>query len=270
MANPMDDIEQKIKHIIWGVVGMVILLIIMFGSFFIVGTDQRAVLVTFGKVNMNAIGDGLHMKLPLVQGVIKYDIKTQKYTAEASASSKDLQIITATVATNYHISPDKVADIHISLGPNYADTVIQPLEQESVKATTAKYNAEELITKREQVRLDIKDLLLQKLKDRNIIVEDVSITNFKFSDQFDQAIEAKVTAEQNALKEQNNLQVVQFQAQQVVAKAKGESQAIEIINEQLKQSPQYINYLTIQKWDGKMPLALGSGTLLSIASQNQS
>ncbi|MBI2652601.1 prohibitin family protein, partial [Candidatus Woesearchaeota archaeon] len=99
--------------------------------------------------------------------------------------------------------------------------------------------------------------------------DDLSITNFDFSAEFNKAIEAKVTAEQNALKEQNNLKVVEFQAQQKITQAKGEAEAIRIVNEELSKSLRYIDYLTIQRWDGKMPLALGSGSLLSITGQQR-
>lgn len=251
------------KVLFYGLCG----LIIFFSSWYTIDVGYRGVLTTFGKPDMNVKTEGFHLKIPFIQDITKMEVRTQKYQAELTASSKDLQDVATTIAINYHLIPEKVPNIYRDLGLGYSDTVIMPLEQEANKGIIATFTAEELITKREQVRQAMKEVLTKRLLERNIIVEDVSIINFKFSESFSQAIEAKVTAEQNALREQNNLKVVEFQAQQRVEQAKGESQAIQIINEQLQKSPQYINYLTIQKWNGIMPLSLGSGTLLSISGQ---
>lgn len=180
-----------------------------------------------------------------------------------------MQDVQTEIAINYRILGDQAAEIYQTIGEDYSDKVIYPMEQEANKATTATFTAEEMITKREEVRQRMKDILAPRLSERGMILEDISIVDFDFSESFNTAIEAKVTAEQNALKEQNNLKVVEFQAQQKVEQAKGEAQAIEIINKELEQSPQYVNYMTIQKWDGKMPLALGSGSLLSITGGSE-
>jgi regulator of protease activity HflC (stomatin/prohibitin superfamily) len=242
-------------------------LIILMGSWYTIASGERGVLTTFGEANMVPITEGLHFKVPLVQGIEYMDIKTQKYEADLTASSKDLQDVKIRLAINYRINPSAAAEIFTTIGNDYPDKIIYPLEQETNKMITSQFTAEELITKRDEVRRNMKIDLSEKLTPRNIIIEEVSIVNFEFSPTFTQAIEQKVTAEQNALKEQNNLKLVEFQAQQKVAQAKGEAEAIEIVNKQLSQSPQYINYMTIQKWDGQMPLSLGSGSLLSITPQ---
>ena len=161
----------------------------------------------------------------------------------------------------------QVFSLFKNIGIDYESRIINPSIQETVKAVTAKHNAEDLIKQRELLKEEIKDHLKQRLQTYYIVMDDLSITNFDFSAEFNHAIEQKVTAEQNALKEQNNLKVVEFQAQQKVTQAKGEAEAVRIINEELQKSPQYVNYMTIQKWDGKMPLALGSGSLLSITEK---
>jgi regulator of protease activity HflC (stomatin/prohibitin superfamily) len=173
------------------------------------------------------------------------------------------------------------------LGPDYADRIIAPTIQESVKASVAKFNAEELITKRATAKAVIADSISKTLAPRNIIVETVFITDFSFSPAFAKQIESKVVAYQNYLTEQNNLLAVRVIANQTVvqaqaaarsnvAKANGEFQAIKIISSQLKQSPEYLQWMAINKWNGQMPYALGTGTLpffqlpRSTTQQNQS
>ena len=174
------------------------------------------------------------------------------------------------IAVNYRIDPQETNKIYQILGVNYADRVISPTIQESVKASVAKFNAEELITKRETAKSVIANAIRITLSSNNIQVQNVFITDFKFSDAFATQIEQKVVAFQKFLTEQNNLKAVEVVANQTVAqaeiqaranaaKAGGESQAIKIITLQLRESPEYLQWQTITKWNGQMPYALGSG-----------
>ena len=188
---------------------------------------------------------------------------------------------------NYHISPSQANIIYQQLGADYADRIIAPTIQESVKASVAKFNAEELITKRATAKAVIAESIANNLGARNVVVETVFITDFKFSPAFASQVESKVVAFQKYLTEQNNLKAVQVVANQTVvhanatarsnvAKAGGESQAIKIITVQLKQSPEYLKWLSINRWNGQLPAALGSGAVpffqLPVATprQNQS
>lgn len=254
-------IEFNVGKILVGLIVLVVLLFVAFGSFYTVGAGQRGVLLTFGSASDVAYEPGLHLKAPIIQQVVIMDVTTQKYESDASAASQDLQTVSGKLATNYHLAPESVPSIYKTLGMDYAVKVIQPLEQEIVKSVTAKYTAEQLITKREEVRQDIKAALTERLAPRGIIVEEVSIVNFDFSSSFNQAIEQKVTAEQNALKEQNQLKVVEYQAQQRIAQANGEAEAIKIQAQSVaaQGGADYVKLQAIQKWDGKMPQFVGSG-----------
>jgi len=170
---------------------------------------------------------------------------------------------------NYHISPSQANIIYQQLGADYADRIIAPTIQESVKASVAKFNAEELITKRATAKAVIAQSIARA---RDIVVETVFITDFKFSQAFATQVESKVVAFQKFLTEQNNLLAIKVIANQTaiqaqaaaranVAKANCESQAIRIITEQLKQSPEYLQWLSINTWNGQMPYALGSGAV---------
>ena len=112
---------------------------------------------------MNAQTEGLHFMIPIVNGVTIMDVKTQKYEADLSAASKDLQTVKTKIAINYHLAPDTVPVLYKTIGTGYRESVIYPLEQEANKAATAQFTAEELITKRESVREMMKINLQEKL-----------------------------------------------------------------------------------------------------------
>ena len=236
-----------------------VLLGVLLDCAYTVNAGERAILLTFGNPNMIPNSEGLHFKAPLIQSVVIMDIKTQKYEADLAAASKDLQDVATKIALNYHLDEGRVPEIYKSIGINYADKVIMPIEQETNKAITAQYTAEELITKREEVRTKMRDALIEKLVSRGIIIEEMSIINFKFSDSFTTAIENKVTAEQNALGAKNKLEQVKFEAQQRVSEAQGKADAMRIEIQALQTNPQILQLRAIEKWNGNLPLVTGTG-----------
>jgi prohibitin 2 len=236
----------------------------------VVQAGHRGIVLYVGAVENRVLGEGFHFITPFAEQVIQLEVRTLKFEADASAASNDLQEVQTVIALNYHIDPSDANLIYQQLGANYAERIIAPTIQESVKASVAKFNAEELITKRATAKAVIAQAIRNTLSNRNIIVENVFITDFKFSQSFADQIESKVVAFQKFLTEQNNLKAVQVIANQTVvqaqaaaranvAKASGESQAIKIITEQLRQSPRYLQWQAINRWNGQMPYSLGSG-----------
>ena len=259
--------EEYIKGIVWKVITYsivgILCLIVIFGTFYTITAGYRGVILTFGKPTMNAMEEGLHMKIPLVQKVIKMNVKTQKYEAGLTAASKDLQDVQTKIAINFHIIPEKTPKIYRDIGINYAENVIYPYEQETNKGITSQFTAEELITKREQVREKMKLDLAEKLRPRGIIVEEVSIIDFAFSPSFTQAIELKVTAEQNALTAKNKLEQIKYEAQQRITQATAEAEAIKIQAQaiQAQGGKDYVQLQAIAKWNGVMPIYVGSNII---------
>jgi prohibitin 2 len=269
------------------VITFVVIIVVMFESAVVIEAGNRGVVLYVGAVENRVLGEGIHFIIPFAEQVVPMSVRTEKFVANAAAASNDLQEVQTTIALNYHLSPSQVNNVYQQLGPDYADRIIAPTIQESVKASVAKFNAEELITKRATAKAVIADSISKTLAPRNIIVETVFITDFSFSPAFANQIESKVVAYQNYLTEQNNLLAVRVIANQTVvqaqaaarsnvAKANGEFQAIKIISSQLKQSPEYLQWMAINKWNGQMPYALGTGTLpffqlpRSTTQQNQS
>lgn len=238
-----------------------------------VPAGYKGVLLTWGEA-VSIENEGFHWVAPIGQDIALVNIQIQKAeTTEATASS-DLQDVTTTVAVNYQLDSSKVLSIYKDLRNDYEQRVITPNIQEALKATTAKFVATALITQRESVKDSFLNILRSKLSTYGINVLSVSVTDFQFSPSFTQAIEAKVTAEQNALAAQNKLKQIEYEAQQQVIQATANAtatitiatananatvitanataQAVQIIQEQL--TPEYIQYLYAIGWDGKLPL----------------
>jgi prohibitin 2 len=250
------------------VVAVIIIIFVTINSVATVQAGYRGVILYLGAVEDRVLGEGLHFVTPFVEQVVQMEVRTQKFQAEASAASKDLQEVHTVIAVNYRIDPQQVNKIYQVLGVNYQDRIISPTIQESVKASVAKFNAEELITKRETAKDVIAQAIRSTLAANEILVQDVFITDFQFSQSFADQIEQKVVALQKYLTEQNNLRTVQVIANQNViqaeatarsnvAKADGEAQAISIITEQLRSSPEYLQWQAINRWNGQLPYALG-------------
>jgi regulator of protease activity HflC (stomatin/prohibitin superfamily) len=226
--------------------------------FVLVGAGERGVVLNFGAVQDNVLGEGLHLRVPVMQKIALVDVRIQKSQTDAESVSKDLQDTKSVVAVNYHASPDKVNKIFQTIGTEFKERIVDPAVQEVVKAITARYTAVELITQREKVRNEIKDLLRQRLITYDIIVDDFSIVNFRFSQQFEAAIEAKQTAEQLAFKAQRDLERIKIEAEQKIASAKAEAESLRLQKENV--TPQLIQLRRIEasikaidKWDGHMP-----------------
>jgi regulator of protease activity HflC (stomatin/prohibitin superfamily) len=250
------------------VIAIVIIIFVVTQSVVTVQAGYRGVVLYLGAVEDRVLGEGVHFVTPFVEQLVQMEIRTQKFEAEASAASKDLQEVHTVIALNYRIDPQQVNKIFQLLGVNYQDRVISPTIQESVKSSVAKFNAEELITKRETAKTVISDAIRNTLASNNIDTQNVFITDFQFSQSFADQIEQKVVAFQKFLTEQNNLRTVQVVANQTVvqaeatarsnvAKADGEAQAINIITEQLRSSPEYLQWQAINRWNGQLPYALG-------------
>ncbi|MDN5866973.1 MAG: prohibitin family protein [Candidatus Nitrosocosmicus sp.] len=289
-GEPLEDVgggggfgfSSPLKIAIPAIIAVIIIFVVLTSSLKIVEAGNRGVLLKFGAVDTSvSLSEGLHFVLPFRDTIVPMEVRTQKIIQSTTSASKDLQNVATEVALNYRIDPATVPILYKEIGLDYSNRVIVPTIQESVKQVTARYNAEELITKRDQVKSEIEEVIETRLTPYNIITDTISITDFQFSDQFVQAVEAKVQAEQRALQAQNELRRIQIEAQQIEAtaigeqkaniasaegqrqanilRAQGESEAIKIIDTQLQNSTSYLNWLQSQRWDGKLPLVTGSG-----------
>lgn len=240
------------------VAAVVVLGLSILNPFVVIGAGERGVVLNFGAVQKEVLGEGLHLRVPIMQHIEIMDVRVQKAQTDSDAASKDMQDTHSTIAINYHLQPDYTNWVYQNLGTSFKERIIDPAVQESVKAVTARYTAVELITQREKVRNEIRDILKARLASYHINVDDFSIVNFKFSHQFAQAIEAKQTAEQLALKAQRDLERIKIEAEQKIANAKAEAEALKLqkanVTAELVQLRQIEATLrAIEKWDGHLP-----------------
>ncbi|MCY3756159.1 MAG: prohibitin family protein [Acidobacteria bacterium] len=256
---------------------VIVALIVVSGAFGTVGAGQRGVLLRFDAPTGKILDEGLYFKVPFIEDVALMSTQIHKYTAPATSSSKDLQVVTTEVTLNYQLRPSEVAEVYRALRRNYESLVIQPYIQEAVKSTTANYNAEELITQRPAVKTALQELLADRLQPRGLEVVQVSITDFQFSNAFQQAIEAKVTAVQQALEAENALRRVEFEAKQQIEQARAEAKGLELqraqVTTQLIQLRQIeVQRAAVEKWNGVMPTVVTSGgpvPMLDVFSSGQ-
>lgn len=248
------------KQFLWTLVAVVSVgvLVVIFSSFEVVNPGERGLKVTLGQVSDDILVEGLYLQIPFIQRIVKIDIKTQKAEYESSSASKDLQSVKSIVAVNYNPEPSSVGKLYKEIGLNFEYKIIKPAIEEAVKGSTAQFTAEELITKRSQVKDTITLALKERLARSFVEVDEVSIVDFSFSPEFDKAIELKQTAEQQALKEKWELERVKILAQQTIESAKAEAEALRLQKAEL--TPELVNLRAIEKWNGVMPQVTGGAT----------
>lgn len=252
---------MKTRHLGTLIIVVVALVILSrLAPFVSVPAGHRGVVTLFGKVQADSLDAGLHVVNPFAR-VVNVSTRIQKTDSQGDAASRDLQQVTTHIALQYHLHAESAAPFYQRVGLAFEQTIIAPQIQETFKAIVARYTAEELITKREEVRGHIRELLSEKLAtltEGGLVVDDFSITNFAFSRNFSAAIEAKQEAEQLALKARRDLERIQVEAQQKVALAEAEAASLkaqkqEITPDLIKLREIEVQRLAIEKWDGRLP-----------------
>jgi len=171
-----------------------------------------------------------------------------------------LQNVETIIALNFHLNQEQVPKLYQEVGKDYIERIINPAIQEAVKAVQAKFTAEELVSRRTEVRNGIQDVLTERLTKYYIIVDDFNIVNFQFSAEFDNAIEAKVTAEQQKLKAEMDLERIIIEKEQKITQAEAEAESIRIQSLALQQNKDILQLRAIEKWDGVLPVVTGGAT----------
>jgi regulator of protease activity HflC (stomatin/prohibitin superfamily) len=248
------------KAVLIGIAGLVLILLIV-STYFGVDAGERGVVLRFGEVN-RVVEPGPNFKITLAEQVVYMTVRVQKTTTKTEAASRDLQTVQTTMVLNYNIEPTKAGQMYSNIGLNYNERVIDPAVKESFKAAAARYTAEELISKREALKTEVRNYLRERLQVYGIVVVELSITDFEFSQEFNKAIESKQTAEQNALRAKRDLDRIRVEAEQKIASARAEAEALRLQRQVI--SPELIELRkieaqikAIEKWDGKLPSVTG-------------
>lgn len=269
------------RKLLWKIIPIIVIVALIasmigFKGYVIVEPGNRGVVVELGKVNETVMGEGFHLKVPFIQTVIPINVQVQKAQSQQITSSKDLQTVNTTIAVNFRLDPDNVNKLYQEVGVEYKEKVVDPAISESLKSITAQYTAEELISKRSEVSSKIKDTLSKKLSVYYMKLDDINITEFDFSAEFNQAIEEKQIAEQQAKKATLDLQRIEVEAQQKIAQAKAEAESLKIQKDLI--TPEMVELRKVEaqlqaisKWDGKLPTVTGGSIpFIDITSSSSS
>ena len=261
------NIKINPKKVIIPVIAVLAVLIVAINSFVVVEAGHTGVVVTLGAVNEGVLQEGMHLKAPFVQDVVKIDNRIQKLEVKTEAFSKDLQSVDTVLAINYRVDTSKSYSIYKNIGAEYENVLVIPAVNEVLKAITATYTAEESVTNRALISDGLIEGLNEKLNDIGLYVTDVNIIDFDFSDAFITAIEEKQVAQQQLLKAETEKQTkitnAEADAEAVKIKADAEAKANETIAKSL--TDQVIENKKIEKWDGELPQVQGgSGTIIDI------
>jgi len=246
---------------------LVVLFIILWGTFVIVPAGSRGVVLWWGSVEQRIMGEGLNFKVPITETVIKVDVRVQPHPfKEIDASSKEYQIVKMTGMMNFHIDPSFVNDLYQKVGLDFADKVIDPAFNDFVKEVVPTYPIGEILPKREEIRQTAMAKLGNNLSRYHIIVDDIYFANIRFSPEYERAIEAKQVAQQQVETQKQILAQREIEAQQKVATAKGEAESILVVaqgqakaNEILSRAitPILVSYKSVERWNGVLPQVSG-------------
>ncbi len=257
--------KDNIRKVIF--IGAIVLfaVIVIANCFTIVNAGHTGVVVTLGKVNEGVLQEGLHLKAPFVQKIVKIDNRIVKLEVDTEAFSKDLQTVSTTLAINYRVDTSKSYSIYKNIGANYQEVLVSPAVNEVLKAITAQYTAEESVTNRSLISDGLIKGLNEKLNTIGLYITDVNIINFDFSEAFITAIEEKQVAQQQLLKAETEKQTAitnaEAEAETTRIKAEAEADANNKIKESL--SDEIIRSKFYDKWDGKLPEAMGSDSIIT-------
>lgn len=261
MEDFIADREKRrdlvVKRTLIATPAIVLALTLFAGSVRTIDQGEKGLITRFG-TTQDVKNSGIMFKIPFVDGLHKFSVRTEKEIAQASASSKDLQNVTTEVAVQYNLdsSDQNIKRTYANFGDgnSYVDKIIKPAIQEAVKAASAQFSAEELITKRGEVKRVIEELLSKRLGEEGIHMSNTDVQNFKFSEEFDRAIEQKVTAEQNALASKNKLEQIKYEGEQKVIAAKADAESIKVKSQVLKDyGEKVLTFEAIKKWNGELP-----------------
>lgn len=257
-----EDVDKEVvetkynipKIVIFSILGLT-LLTLFFSSFSIIETGEVGVKYRLGKITNSKMHDGLNFVNPITEYVVKVNVKVQKSEETVESSTKDMQIVNTTVAVNYRVEIDKVNELYKKVGSKYQDTILQPAIRESIKTAIAKYNAEEITTKRNEVSNECLKAIQGKVEKYGILVEDFNLTNISFSVEYTKAIEEKQVAEQK-------LEKARLEAEQKVVEAEATRKANELLSQTITEKTLTEKFL--EKWNGELPKVTSGNGIFNI------
>lgn len=267
-----DKFADLLGSIIATAIQWIIILGIIFGTVFINAEGERSIITTFGKAGETVYSAGMHIKLPFIQQVKRFDVKTIRADYKTQTYTKDIQTANIMVSYSYNLKEQDIVSTYRQYGNEWQERILYPNLEQAVKAEVGVWNADQIVANRDKVANSILISLQNRMAEHNypVMITNFQMINIDFSSQFEQAIEKKVIAEQAALEEANKTKQVEQQAKQTVTQAKAEAESMRIRANALASNPKLVSYEAVQKWDGRLPqIMTGNSTpILDIRSLN--
>lgn len=253
------SMDKSLKYLIAGAVGL--FLFFVFSPFTVIPSGHRGVVTHFGKVQEEILDEGLHFRTPIFTSIHKVSVRVQKTESESDAASKDMQKVRAKLAINWHVNPTLVNKMYQAVGDedDIVRQIIAPAVSEVLKAATAKLTAEEILTRRIELKHNIDEALMTRLKQYNVLVDDISLVDIDFTTDFNHAVEQKQIAEQDAKRAEYLTKKAQNEANAEIERARGQAEAQKRLLSTL--TKEILQQKAIDKWNGQFPQVMGSGTL---------
>ncbi len=256
------DIKNNKYYVIGCIIFVVFILFV--ASFRTINSGEVGIKVRFGKVIDTHMNEGVNFKIPLIENIVKMNVRVQKIEVDTNSASKDLQDVNMKLAVNYKIDKKEAVSLYKTVGSNYERIVLEPAIQESIKAITSKYTAEQLITTRSEVSDKCMKELSEKVEKYGLSISDFNITDFNFSEEFNKAIEEKQVAEQKVLTAKQELEKEKIEAEKKIVAAEAEKRANDMKRQSLTDN--IVREKFIEKWNGELPKVTGSGNIFDISS----
>jgi regulator of protease activity HflC (stomatin/prohibitin superfamily) len=249
---------MKLRLIVIGVVVIVFLLVVGGGAE-IVDTGHRGVKTTFGKVVSDSLPEGLYFYNPLTSTIVELDTRLQRWDADTQAYTKDVQQASVKIALNYRLHQDRAHSMYAEVGRDWADRLVPQVVFGAIKNEFGRWNAVDIIGNRADVQQAIEKAVRATLSGKYVDIERFEIQNIDYDEAFERAVEQKVIAQQDAIREQNRTQQIEEQARQKVLQAEAEAKSIEIRAQALEANAKLVEWEAVQRWDGKLPTYMFGG-----------
>ena len=260
-----NELPPGAAKLIGGAVLLFFLALVISASSYVIAPGTRGIEVTLGKPAAEVVPEGFGWKMPFITRVQLVNVKQRTVALKADCFSADLQQVMIEASVLYKIPENSVVEIYQNYSGDPFDTLVAPLVQEALKETTASQSAEQIVKKREEIKQSAIAAARQKIEKIGDIVKvvDIVIRNIDLSPEFERAIEAKMVAEQDAMKSRFTQQQTEIEAQTAVIRAKGEAEAIKVRGEALKLNPGFVRLQMVEKWNGRSPLVVPGGVGVS-------
>jgi len=233
-----------------------------------VKTGNRGVKVVFGKVEQQPLSEGLYFINPFTTHLAQMNVQTLKWEYKTEAYTKDVQKSTISYAINYGLDPTYAAEMYRTVGETWPDVLLPQVVNEEIKRQIGQVVAVDLVAQRDQIAREIERLVTQNMAQRHVIISGFRLTNIDYTPEFEKAVEAKVVAQQDAIREQNHTVQVQQQANQTVLSAEAEAKSMKIRADALSSNQKLVQWEAVQKWDGALPTIVLGGNAMPFINMN--